>query len=502
LSSSEIGWRIARSRITRLLAIAGVAFLVAGCHDEAEEAARVEAPPPTQHFRSRPDLRPPVVEITQPARDTSPGYIFIAPKRKVAQTGPMILDDSGALVWFRPLDARGATDFRAQRYDGRPVLTWWRGKSERGIGEGHYVIVDDAYREIATVSAGNGLTGGLHEFLITERDTALITIYNRLPADLSEIGGPKEGAILEGVVQELEIATGRVLFEWRSSEHVALDESYAKVPSAAKGAKADPYDYFHINSVDVDVDGNFLISARNTQAVYKLARKDGRVLWRLGGKRSDYRLGPGVRFAWQHDARRQPDGTLTLYDNVADEEVKNRSSRVLVLRLDDEGGRASLVRSYEHPRRLLATTQGSAQFLPGGHVFVGWGAQPYFTEFDRNGRVLLDGRFGVDGTDSYRAFRFAWIGSPADNPTVALEREGGARYTAYASWNGATEVVQWQVLAGPDAQRLRPITDRAKEGFETAIPIVTPEEVVQVRALNRRGAIIGTSRPVVLANVR
>ena len=401
-----------------------MSLAVAGCHEDGEnsaESAPPEPAPPTQHFRSRPDLRPPQVEITTRARGTVAGYVFLAPKRRVAQAGPMILDDAGELIWFQPLDTEGVTDFRAQRYDGRPVLTWWRGKSEQGVGDGHYVIVDDSYREIATVSAGNGLTGDIHEFLITDRDTALITIYNELPADLSPVGGPKDGAILEGVVQELEIGTGRVLFEWHSAPEVAVEESYADVPRAEKGDEADAYDYFHINSVDEDDDGNFLVSARNTHAVYKISRDDRKVMWRLGGKRSDYAMGPGVRFAWQHDARRQPDGTLTLYDNVSDDEdAKGRSSRVVVLRLDDGAQRATLARSYEHPDQLLATTQGNAQFLDGGHVFVGWGAQPYFTEFDRGGDVLLDGHFGVDGTDSYRAYRLAWTGRPAVRPAVRL----------------------------------------------------------------------------------
>ena len=407
----------------------------------------------------------------------------------------MIIDDTGQLVWFEPLDTEGVTDFRAQRYDGRPVLTWWRGQSEQGIGDGHFVIVDDAYRQLATVTAGNGLTGDIHEFLITERDTALILVYHQLPRDLTEVGGPAEGAIWEGVVQELDIPSGRVLFEWRSAEHVALDESYAEVPRAERGDEADPYDYFHVNSVELDDDGNFIISARNTHAVYKLARADGEVLWRLGGKRSDYELGPGVRFAWQHDARRQSDGTLTLYDNVADEEDAGGASRVLVLDLDDELRRATLVRSYEHPTGLLATTQGNAQFLPGGHVLVGWGAQPYFTEFDRDGRVLLDGRFGVEGTDSYRAYRFAWTGRPAQPPAVVVEPGADGRHTAHVSWNGATEVASWQVLAGTNAQKLRLVAGRARAGFETAVPFQTDAPVVAVRALNARGAVLGTSRP-------
>jgi len=473
-------------------------MIVAGCHESKEVE---EPPPPAQQFASRPDLRPPLVEISRPARDTAPGYVFLAPKRKVAQAGPMILDDRGELVWFRPLDTEGVTDFRVQRYDGRPVLTWWRGQSERGIGDGHFVIVDDAYREIATVTAGNGLAGDIHEFLITERDTALILVYQRVPRDLTEIGGPADGAIWDGVVQELDIASGRVLFEWRSTEHVALDESYAKVPRAERGAEADAYDYFHVNSVELDDDRNFIISARNTHAIYKVARADGEVLWRLGGKRSDYELGPGVRFAWQHDARRQPDGTLTLYDNVADDEDAGGASRALVLELDHERMRATVLRSYEHPSGLLATTQGNAQFLPDGHVFVGWGSQPYFTEFDREGRVLLDGRFGVDGTDSYRAYRFDWVGRPTDAPAVEAEQGGDSLYTVRMSWNGATEVERWQVLAGPTAQTLRPVAGSAKDGFETDVRVRTAEALIAVRALNPRGAVLGTSKPVPLGGL-
>jgi hypothetical protein len=414
----------------------------------------------------------------------------------------MILDDAGELVWFHPLDTEGVTDFRAQSYDGRPVLTWWRGQSERGVGDGHFVIVDDAYREIATVSAGNGLTGDIHEFLITERDTALILVYHRLPADLSGIGGPKEGAILEGVVQELDITTGRVVFEWHSAPEVEIEESYAEVPKAERGSEADPYDYFHVNSVAEDADGNFIISARNTHAVYKVSRAKGKVMWRLGGKRSDYELGEGVRFAWQHDARRQPDGTLTLYDNVSDDEKDEprEASRVLVLRLDDGARRARLVRSYEHPDDLLATTQGNAQFLAGGHVLVGWGSQPSFTEFARDGRVLLHGRFGAEGADSYRAYRLEWTGRPAEAPAVAVRRDGEG-YVAHMSWNGATDVRRWQIFAGADPQHLQPLTSRAKDGFETAIEFASDAAVVQVRALNDGGAVIGTSRPVRLADV-
>jgi Arylsulfotransferase (ASST) len=320
--------------------------------DQDEAAAEPAAAPPTQRFRSRPDLTPPPVTVNIAARGTTPGYLLLAPKRAVAQAGPMILDDRGEVVWFRPLDTKGVADFRAQRYGGRPVLTWWRGRAERGVGDGYYVIVDETYNEVATVAAGNGLTGDIHEFLITGRDTALITVYERKPWDLSSVGGPKDGEIFDGVIQELDIATGRVLFEWKSSDHIALDESIMKAPLAAQGDAADPYDYFHVNSVAEDADGDLLVSARHTSAVYKISHEDGRVVWRLGGKRSDFAMGPDTRFDLQHDARRQPDGTLTLFDNG--KIVKGNHSLVLVLRLDEERDRATLERSYEHPRKLFS----------------------------------------------------------------------------------------------------------------------------------------------------
>jgi Arylsulfotransferase (ASST) len=478
-----------------LAAVVGVGLLH-DSGDQDEAAAEPAAGPPTQTFRSRPDLTPPPVTVNIAARDTTPGYLLLAPKRAVAQAGPMILDDRGEVVWFRPLDTKGVADFRAQRYGGRPVLTWWRGRSERGVGDGYYVIVDETYNEVATVAAGNGLTGDIHEFLITGRDTALITVYERKPWDLSSVGGPKEGEIFDGVIQELDIATGRVLFEWKSSDHVALDESIMKVPPAAQGDAADPYDYFHVNSVAEDADGDLLVSARHTSAVYKISREDGHVVWRLGGKRSDFAMGPGTRFDLQHDARRQPDGTLTLFDNG--KIVKGNHSLVLVLRLDEERDRATLVRSYAHPRKLFSETQANAQFLPNGHVLVGWGQQPFVTEFDRGGEALLDLTFGGKDADSYRAYRAEWTGRPADDPALVATREGD-EVTAHASWNGATEVASWQLVAGRDAQRFRPVATAPRSGFETELSARTNEPVLRVRALDADGKVLGTSQPVRLS---
>jgi hypothetical protein len=352
--------------------------------------------------------------------------------------------------------------------------------------------MDSSYHQIATVTAGNGQTGDIHEFLITPRNTALITVYRRVPNDLSSIGGPRHGTIWEGMVQEIDIADGRVLFEWHSADHVAIDESYAEL-SSKPGETDSPYDYFHINSIDLEPSGNLLISARNTHAIYEIRRRDGRVLWRLGGKKSSFKIGPGANFEWQHDARRRQDGTITLFDNGADPKLEE-FSRVLTIRADTDKWQATLVRSYAHPSHLLTTSQGNAQQLPGGHFFVGWGALPHFTEFAKDGRVLLDGQFGP-GADSYRVFRFPWTGHPQDDPAVAASAKNGT-IDVHTSWNGATEIARWEVLAGPDANHLRVVATAPKTAFDTAITVQTREPDIRARALNDRGAVLGTSRLV------
>jgi hypothetical protein len=445
-----------------------LAVVLAGCGGGKQPSV------PSQHFVSRPDLRPPKIDIRTRAHGTAPGYIFIAPKERVAQAGPLILDDAGHVVWFRPLDTRGVADFRVQRFRSRPVLTWWRGSAPGKPGTGGYTIADAAYRTVATLQPGHGLAGDIHEFLITPRDTALLTIFNRISV--------RGRSVLEGVVQELDIATRRVRFEWHSIAHVTLDESYAKPPAK----RSTPFDYFHINSIDIDTDGNLLVSARNTHTVYKLDRRSGRVIWRLGGKRSDFSFGPGARFAWQHDARRLPDGTLSLFDNEAAPQV-GPQSRGIVLRLDMKRMRATLVRSFVHHPPLVAVDQGNMQRLPDGHFFVGWGHQPWYTEFAPDGRVLLDARFGRDD-NSYRAFRFRWVGHPPGPPALIVCGD-----TAYVSWNGATAVARWRLLAGDARDDMRVVRSVPKRGFETRLSIPRNARYIAVEALDVHGGLLRVS---------
>ncbi len=438
-------------------------------------------------FRSRPDLAPAAAEVTGGVSGTAPGYVFVALKEGVGEHGPMILDDRGQLVWFEKYVA--ARDFKVQRYRGGPVLTWWEGSVVAGHGVGEYVIVDDSYREIARVRAGNGFRGDLHEFLITPEDTALLTAYAAVTADLSPIGGTEYGAAWDGIVQELDIETGEVLFEWHSLDHVGVEESYVHPPEDPDFA----YDYFHINSIDVDHDDNLLISARNTSAIYKVDGGSGEVMWRLGGKKSDFEMAEGTRTYWQHDARRQEDGTITIFDNGAYPQV-HEQSRAIQLRLDEEEMSAALLREYASLEKILATSQGNAQLLSNGNVLVGWGSEPFVSEFSGDGELLMTAGFPPE-CESYRAFRFSWSGHPTDAPALAVGQRSSNRVTLYASWNGATEVTAWEVLSGPRPNRLEPLGAVPHNGFETAMLAQTKDPYVAVRARDSSGDILGTSAP-------
>jgi len=469
------------------------------------QAAASSSPRPqeTWTFRSRPDLRPPAVHVVERNGGLSPGYIFLALKKDPeeegpGQDGPMIVDNDGDLVWFRPAPP-GEPDvmsFRAQAYRGKPVLTWWGGV-HGGYGDGEYVIFDDSYREVKRFPAGNGYPGDHHEFLITARHTALVTIYAETTWDLSPYGGSKVGLVLDGIVQEIDIETGEVLFEWRSLEHVDVGESYYEPPNEPTNR----FDYFHINSVDVDGDGNLLVSARRTSTVYKIDRKTGEVIWRLGGKESDFEMGEGTGFAYQHDARRQPDGTITLFDNYGLKDEEDRS-RAVVLEVDEDEMRAKLAREYYSPGGMpIADTQGNVQVLPGGNVFVGWGSEPFLSEFSEGGELLFNARFEPWG-ESYRAFRLPWAGRPDDAPSVAAEVGPEDKVTLYASWNGATGVASWRVLAGPRPDRLEFLDTVRRRGFETVIETRTEEAYIGVQAEDGSGRDLGLPMAVRLEKRR
>jgi hypothetical protein len=466
---------------TRRDLFAGAAGVLVTRMPVREVLARLAADANVQRFVSRADLKPPAITVLRRAQRTAPGFVFVAPSSGPGQRGAMVFDDAGELIWFHPVKDKVVTDFKAGLYHGKPVLTWWEGKVVHGLADGEWVVLDSSYRELARFPAANGRHGDLHEFVITPQNTALVTsnevvAWNR--SGLQQVVG--------GVVQELELPSGRLLWEWRSLEHVAIEETEIE-------AKPGPrFDYFHINSIDVTADGNLLVSARNTWAAYKVSRRTGRILWRLGGKRSNFTFGDGARFEWQHDVREHADGLVSVFDNAAAPKEEPQS-RALLLALDTTRMHVSLEHAYVHrPEQVLSHFLGDAQLLGNGDVFVGWGAAPYLTEFTRSGAIAFDARL-PHGGQSYRAFRFPWMGHPVDRP--ALAARGG---TLYASWNGATEVASWQLLQGASVSDLQSAPPVPTTGFETVLTPAARTRAAAVVALDHAGASLGRSATVAL----
>jgi len=480
------GQTITRRQLLRSAGAGAAGLALTGSVGEllsgALASSRSQVPPRAPNWHTRRDLRIPALTVTKREYGASTDPIFIAPyNAPVGQAGAVIADAAGEPIWENPLADRVTMNFRVQSYRGSPVLTWWEGDIELGHGVGEYVIADTAYRPVRRVQAARGLRGDLHEFVITPRDTALLTSYVVRSADLSAVGGSAKGTIQDAIFQEIDLASGRLLLEWHSLDHIPLDESYAPVEAN--------WDFFHINSVDLAGDGNLLVSGRSTHTIYKIARS-GEIIWRLGGKRSDFDMGSGASFAWQHDARRQPDGTLTIFDNGATPAVE-KLSRGLILDVDEPAMTASLVRQYTHPK-VLSGSQGSVQLLANGNVFVGWGETPRVSEFHRSGRLLFDAILG-EHYECYRAFRMPWSARPAQAPAVAAAGRGSAR-TVYASWNGATDVHSWQLLAGESEAELRAVAQTRSIGFESALKAgdaAGPR--VAVLALDSAGRALGRS---------
>ncbi|MGH3254906.1 MAG: arylsulfotransferase family protein [Streptosporangiaceae bacterium] len=455
------------------------------------------------HFVSRPDLSPPALTIAnyRPAGASDPPYFILTPSG-YPRSGPgtpglMILDRHGGIVWYSPNTGFPASkgmariDLKVQSYRDKPVLTWWEGNVARGVGEGKAIIADTSYRTIATVSAGDGLQVDLHDFVISPQDTALVTAYRPVRTDLSQVRGPTRGVAMSGVVQEIDIPSGRVLFEWSSLDYVPVTDTY--VPFYG-GTAAEPFDYFHINSISIAPDGDLLLSGRNTSAVYKVSRSNGHVAWRLGGKRSSFAMGPGTRFWFQHHVLSQGQDTLSIFDDGGTPPKEPRS-RAILLSLDTGAMRATLQRSYAHPAGLAAANQGSVQVLADGEVLVGWGNLPYFSQFTAKGALILDGQFPV-GDQSYRAFTAAWTGHPTDKPAAAARVNPAGGSVVYASWNGATEVNTWTVLAGRTADALAKVGSQPRSGFETVITVNSKGPYFAVTAQDAGNHVLGRSATV------
>jgi hypothetical protein len=445
-------------------------------------------PSEAHHYKSRRDLRPPTLRVTKTS-SAAPGDLFLSPKAGPGQDGTLLADGSGEPIWYRPVSkGTSAYDFRTQMLEGnKPVLTWWEGEVHHGQGRGQGMIYDSTYKRIHKVPPGNGYKADFHEFQLS-RDgrTAYFLIYEPVKYDLRLIGGKKDGSVLDGIVQEVDIKTGLVLFEWHTLGQVALKETYAKIP------KSSPLDVSHVNSVFEEKNGNLLVSARDMHSALELDHQTGKLLWRLGGKRSKYTMGKDTQFIGQHSIARLPDERITVFDNGAPPSP-GRPARAIVLKVNEGSQKVSLSKQFRRPDKPHSPSQGSNQGLPNGNFLVGWGGDsPYFNEYTPSGKVALEGKILPDKDDTYRVWKFPWTGQPSRPPDIAAENVAG-KTNVYASWNGATGVASWEVLAGTTDTVIKKLK---RKKFETTFHLPTLQPSVRVRALGPSDEVLGTSKAV------
>jgi hypothetical protein len=442
-----------------------------------------------QTFATLPGMQAPILTVTKPDRDPAAGDVFTSNGPAPGAYGALIYTPQGRLVWFDELSGGTvADDVNVQTYEGRSDLTFWQGKVlSLGFGQGEDVVLNRHYQTVATIKGGNGLEADLHEFQIAPHDVAYLTAYNPIRCNLHSSGGPSNGVILDAVVLEVDMRTGLVRWEWHALDHVNVNDSETSPPASRA------WDWFHINSIDPEANGDVFISARNTWAGYQLAAGSGKILWTLGGLDSSFRMGAGTRTAWQHDGRILPNGDVTFFD---DGDPGEAQSRGVTISLDQQTHTATLVSQRLHPNPpLLAASQGDMQSLPDGNVLVGYGGVPEISEYSKSGSLLFDAHLPY-GLIFFRAYRHPWSGQPLTRPAIVAGLNNVGETIVHMSWNGATGVASWRVLAGTGTANVSPRATVATTGFESSTILPARYKYAAVQALDSGGQPLATSHTV------
>ncbi|KAF1349616.1 ASST-domain-containing protein [Delphinella strobiligena] len=475
---------------------------------------------PTYQFKSRPDLHAPILEIDLLRPElVAPGYIFVAPYRNV-DPGPYIYDNFGELVWSGAGSSGPKTAHAPHTciYNGEEHLCYFQGEQHQGFARGHGVIMDKHYRIVKTVeSAGAGASSDMHEFRLTPYSggkTALMTVYQPRMFDLTsnpmyKIKGGM-GWIVEGVFQEIEIETGKVIFEWRSTDHLDPSLSYTMpgtTDTSGNGLTENtPWDYFHINSIDKNEAGDYLISARHMAGIYKLSGKDGHIMWELGGANPSFHQ-TNFNFSSQHHARWVSENAthtvLTFYDNASNGvNITDKFSRGYFISIDHANQSATAFKAYDAPEPeggLLSGSQGNIQLLPNGNVHLGWGEHAYFSEHTADGSAVMYAKVAQRASNVmiYRSYKFPWVGEPQTKPALWTYSRNGDETSGmvfYVSWNGATEVESWNFYAAENASGPFELVGNSKKaGFETVMRYMNVTGWSFAEALDKKGNALDRS---------
>ncbi|RMZ76557.1 hypothetical protein DV737_g4751, partial [Chaetothyriales sp. CBS 132003] len=474
---------------------------------------------PLSQYKSRPDIYAPAFNITiYDEQAVTPGYIFIAPYQTF-QAGLYIYDNHGNLVYSGFAGAGGGTshNFHVCNVNGTDNLCYITGAQNVGYLRGYGVIMDNTLTAVTSVKSGGGISNfDEHEFnIVDDARNVLMTSYTPEPFDLTNWGVTTgQGWVMNNYFQKLELGTNRLLYEWSAMDHIPIDETTV-VPNSTEVSgtglnPTSPWDWFHINSVDQNADGDYLISARHVSTIYKISGQTGSVIWRLGGKRSDFSFPEHQNFTFQHDARwREENATTTiisLFDNGSNGyNNTKRYSSGLILKLDHTDNSVTFLHQYVCPNQLLSTSQGNLQLLgpnsawDRANTFHGWGSNAYISEYLNNGTMVQSGFFAATGTMNYRAFKYNYTMNPTDAPALyTFARTNSSHTVYYMSWNGATRVASWRMYGAASRNGPWMVIDvTQKDGFETMFVAPRFHAWALVESLDADGkAIRNNSRPI------
>ncbi|KAF4974036.1 hypothetical protein FZEAL_9029 [Fusarium zealandicum] len=478
---------------------------------------------PSQKFRSS-DIVAPVLNVNRLERhkvDDAP-YIFLGTIYGDMKAGPMILDARDFSLVYADQRFDNTYSSSVQMFNGSRYLVFWVGAHNRGHADGYGLVYDESYNLVynSTAQGFEEALADMHEVRLTPQGTLIFAVYWNIPYDCSSLGGKSDATLMDCGFQEIDPVTNKVLFQWAASDHFTLEDSHVRYGEAFGVGHDSGFDFFHINSVDKTDDGNYLVSGRHTSTLALVDGTSGKPIWILGGRRNQFKdlSGGKALFGWQHDARFYKNQShITMFDNHAEYSGRCRGScksRGLHLAINTVDMTVRLVHEYYHPASIDSGAMGGLQVLDNGNVMVGWGYNPSFVEYAPNGSVVmsvqrgrLDQGFQAD-MFAYRAHKGNWTGRPSWLPSAAVDApyRTTRNATVYLSWNGATDIASWAVLASPDANSLDGFENLVavanKTGFETAIFLgnSTSCRYMGAAALDKKGDILGATFVIDMEN--
>ncbi|MEO3750362.1 arylsulfotransferase family protein [Streptomyces sp. B6B3] len=486
-------------RYTPLLAAASLTLPLAATSASAAEAqtpASLWLPTsatPTGEYLTQPELDAPL--LTTNGEDI-PGLLLTTPNpdNDQADSKAIIYDENGEVVWYDDAGPdHGYFDMEPITYQGEEALMVWEGKAGVVPGEKpetRYVILDSSYQEVASFEVQGYPTDSHDIEFSADGSKVLLMSYMPVQYDLSEYGGPTDARLVNGVIQEQDLETGEVTFEWNALDSIPISETEVPLdrPDMTGG-----FDVYHLNSLEYDDDGNILTSARSTSTVYKLDQETGEIIWRFGGESNDFTFADASQIpSGQHDARRLSNGLLSVFDNGNRHDPP--ASRGASYELDEENMTAELVNETEPELPIFAAFAGSNRQQENGDQLITFGNTGRITEFE-DGEEDFSAQL-EHGWMTYRGEIDDWHATPTTAPDAVLgEVAGDGSQTMYMSWNGATDVAGWLIEAGPSEDELSTVGYAERAGFETGAEIASADDaaVYKVTALGEFGEALGST---------